>query len=114
MQKDILIYYDGDCPVCTKIKEKLEASSAGPKLAFTDANTAELPPSISREALLADLHVLDRGEIYVAGDALPRIALRMRGWSMIAPILEYPPFVWGVSLFYRLLADHRPFVGHFL
>jgi predicted DCC family thiol-disulfide oxidoreductase YuxK len=36
------------------------------------------------------------------------------GWGWIARLLALPPFIWGVELAYRLVADHRIFFSRFL
>lgn len=114
MDSKLVIFYNAECSVCTRLKERLEKSAAAAELQFLDANTAELPPGLNRVEVLEDVYIIDDGVVYRAGYAIPRIARRFRSLRSIAPLLDVPPGIWIVRIGYRLLADHRPFFGYFI
>jgi predicted DCC family thiol-disulfide oxidoreductase YuxK len=114
MNTKVVIFYNADCPVCVRIRKHLEGSSAAEEFTFWDANTAQLPPGVTRAQALDDVYITDDGVTYRAGDTLPRLMRRLPYMRVLAAILEVPPFIWLVRIAYRLLADNRPFFGRFI
>ena len=66
------------------------------------------------EACARAVHVVtDQGQVLRAGRACLFILERV-GWGWFARLLALPPFVWLVEIFYRIVANHRPFFARFL
>lgn len=60
------------------------------------------------------VHVLTAdGRILRAGRASLFVLERI-GWKGLARVLQFPPFIWGVELGYRIVAGHRDFFAKFL
>lgn len=53
------------------------------------------------------------GSILRAGRAV-LFVLDKIGWGWFARLLALPPFIWGVELGYKIVANNRPFFARFL
>jgi predicted DCC family thiol-disulfide oxidoreductase YuxK len=107
------VFYDGDCPVCSReiaLYQRLSADQPDqPVFADVSAEGTPLPAGVSREAALARFHVrLTSGEV-VSGAAgfiaLWRATPRLRWLGRIATV---PPLPWLLEGAYRGFLRARP------
>ena len=60
------------------------------------------------------MHVLGPDGTLLAGGRASVFVLGRIGWPRLAWLLSLPPFIWGVELGYRLVADNRMLLGRVL
>lgn len=110
------VFYDGDCPICTREMAQYRRVEGGDRVAFVDVATcplAALPAGVSRDTALARMHVQTADGQMVSGAAafvalwrtLPGFAwaARIAGLPVVLPVLEV-----GYRGFVRLRRLWRP------
>lgn len=71
-----------------------------------------MTPELSTACEFAVHIVLKDGKILRAGRAT-LFLFSCVGWGIVSRILAIPPFLWGVELLYRIVANNRPFFARF-
>ena len=106
--RQITVWYDGDCPICTAeigLMRRLDRTSA---IEFVDLSRPGPCPT-DREARLARLHAQTRGGPIVAGAAafvaMWRVLPALRPLAVLA---SPPPVLWLLEHAYRLFLTLRP------
>jgi len=66
------------------------------------------------DACARAVHVRTAGGRTLRAGRASLFVLEQIGYGPIARVLALPPFIWAVELGYRLVANNRSTVGHFL
>jgi predicted DCC family thiol-disulfide oxidoreductase YuxK len=107
----LTLLYDARCVLCTRTVEtlrRLEVRADLCMIPLQEADAALLPPGITREELLAQLHVIDGGGMLYRGvDAVVRILRTVRGLAWLAALFRVPGMKPLADTVYRLIARHR-------
>jgi predicted DCC family thiol-disulfide oxidoreductase YuxK len=110
------VIFDGDCPVCTTLKDFVEERDSEEALNFIPFQSEafqEVVPGLSKkEASQALFIISENGERLRGARAVFEVLSQMPGlWGVIGKMLRLPPFYWIAEPFYRLFARHRHGMG---
>jgi len=110
------VIFDGDCPICTTLKDFAEERSGEGVLSFTPFQSEvfhEVVPGLSEEEASQSLYVISEdGKRLRGARAVFEVLSQMPGlWGLSGKIFRLPPFHWLAEPFYRLFARHRHGVG---
>ncbi|MEJ0002248.1 MAG: DCC1-like thiol-disulfide oxidoreductase family protein [bacterium] len=105
------IYYDGTCPMCTVLMDKIGSSKAGESFDMKDATSEPLPRAISKEAVERGIHVVDAdGTVHKNSQAILSIMAEYPRWKFLARIGKLPVIRQALEAGYRLISLHRHFL----
>ncbi len=95
------MFFDGDCPVCSREIDFYQRRSGAEQIEWVDVNSCEdvsLPPGLDRSTLLTRFHVIDqKGEVHEGAAAfialwreLPsfKAPANLLGSRLVLPVLE--------------------------
>jgi len=109
--ESLTLLYDGCCRLCLRTVATLRRLRLRVRLVpvpLQEARPEQLPPGVSREELLAELHAVDAsGRLYRGADAVLRILREVRGLGWLAALGRLPLLAPAVDAAYRWLARHR-------
>jgi predicted DCC family thiol-disulfide oxidoreductase YuxK len=113
------VIFDGECPVCTTLKEFAKDRIEDRDLAFIafqeqdfEQAVPHLPVDEARQALYL---VTENGKRLRGSRAVFEIMSEFPGfWGGLGKIFRLPPFYWIAEPFYRLFARHRHRVSKLL
>lgn len=71
-----------------------------------------MTPELARACARA-VHVITRDGLTLHAGRAALFILENIGWGVSARLLSYPPFIWIVELFYRIVANNRPFFARY-
>ena len=109
-QKGLIIWYDGDCPLCSReiaLMRKLDNRKA---ITFVDARTDDLVCPIDRSALLARFHASEDGKILSGAAAF---AAMWRAIPVLRPLGLFARnriVLAGLEYLYGQFLKIRPYV----
>lgn len=109
MPRRHLVLWDGDCGVCGRAIQWLEARDRRRRFDTMPYQQCPSPPMTPelRDACSRALHVISvEGEVLRAGAAC-LFVLRVLGWRNAARVLSLPPLLVATELGYRLVAANR-------
>jgi predicted DCC family thiol-disulfide oxidoreductase YuxK len=102
------VYYDGLCNLCSGFADGVGRSSKKDQFEFVDANTAELPEGVSREAALQHMYLVEPdGSMYRGSDAYTRTLLKYPRWRWLGHVLMWPGVRQLARGFYWIIACNR-------
>lgn len=104
------VFYDGSCPLCTLLVEKIDTSLQKGKFENIDITTSVLPQEFTQDALRLEIHVIDDGKVYKNSAAILKILEEypeMRSWVRTARLPFVRPFL---PIGYRVIAFYRHFI----
>lgn len=105
------IYYDGDCPMCIAIVDKVDDSSKKETFAPKDITKKSLPKNITQEQAKKELHVVDaNGKVYKNIDAVLKIVEEYPQWKFLATIGRLPIIKQILAIGYKIVAANRHFL----
>jgi predicted DCC family thiol-disulfide oxidoreductase YuxK len=110
----LTVLYDGACPLCRReiaLYRGLQPLRTDAPVCFVDASdtTLALPPSTTREQLLARFHVLGREGQWLSGaQAFLALWAALPGWRWLALAGRLPGATWLLERGYRLFLRGRP------
>ena len=110
----LTVLYDGACPLCRReigVYRGLRPLRPDEPICFADVSDAALalPPGITREQLLARLHVRDRhGELLSGAPAFLALWAALPGWRWLARVGRLPGAAWAMERTYRRFLRWRP------
>lgn len=104
------VYYDGDCPLCSTEMAFLMRANREGRLGFVNIaapgfDTAAL--GVSREALMALLHVRDTAGRWLVGVPAVQAVYAATGHARLAAALDHPVIARLARPAYAWLARHR-------
>ncbi|RTL38947.1 MAG: DUF393 domain-containing protein [Burkholderiales bacterium] len=104
------VYYDGDCPLCSHEMAFLMRQNREGRLAFVDIATPGFEVAalgVSREALMALLHVRDTAGRWLVGVPAIQAVYAATGHTRFAAALDRPWVARLARPAYAWLACHR-------
>jgi predicted DCC family thiol-disulfide oxidoreductase YuxK len=105
------VLWDGDCGFCRHSVDWVKARDRDNRLFAMPYQQAPSPPMtpMLNAACSKAVHVVTPdGTVLRAGRAMLYL-LDQIGWGLLVKPLMLPPFIWGVELFYRIVAANRMF-----
>lgn len=105
------IYYDGSCPMCTIIINKVDNSSQKGKFKPKDITRELLPQNFTKEQVEKEIHVIDsEGRIYKNAEAILKILEEYPRWKFLAIIGRLPIIKQLLPIGYKFIAANRYFI----
>lgn len=105
------IYYDGSCPMCTVMINKVAASSKGARFDMQDITKATMPTNFTREDVEREIHVIGAdGRTYTNADAMLEILSEYPAWRPFVWIGRLPLVRAILPLGYNFIAANRHFL----
>lgn len=109
-EKPIEIFYDGKCPMCASLMERIEHSSKSGEFELRDMH-AERQLPFTRDAVEKEIHVVDRdGQVYKGPDGILKIAGQYRSLALLEKAAAFPLVRPMLPIGYRLVAANRRFL----
>jgi predicted DCC family thiol-disulfide oxidoreductase YuxK len=106
-----IVLYDDQCPLCTfqmRVVTWLDWFDTVSLLPISHPRSAEIAPSITREALLEAIHCVTRdGRIHRGARCLRFVGLRMPLGAPLALILWFPGVIWIAERIYAWISRNR-------
>lgn len=110
--KKLTVFYDGECPICTKEIGFYKDCAGAEAIEWTDItklNSNEVHPGLSKEQALARFHVLkSNGELVSGGPAFAQLWKLLRKFRFLGVIAAFPPIAWVLDRVYDVLLIIRP------
>jgi predicted DCC family thiol-disulfide oxidoreductase YuxK len=108
--RSLSVLYDGTCPLCRREIALYRGLRTEQPLRFVDVSgESTLPPSTTREQLLARFHVQRADGTLVSGAAaFLTLWAHLPGWRWLARAGRLPGMVWLMERGYRLFLCWRP------
>lgn len=114
--EQLIIFYDGKCPLCSLEMQKLKRHDSHNKINLIDLHQADFKtnfPDINVDKALAILHGTFQGKRLLGLDVTHRAwTLVGKGW-LVAP-LQWPVIKPLSHLCYLVLAKYRYPISHFI
>ena len=112
MKKNLTVYFDGDCPMCSREVSLYKKQKGAADISWIDATKVpldSLPSNVTREALLEKLHVSDKeGNFYIGGNAFLKLWENLTYFRVLSKILSLTPFSWLTNKAYDRFLVFRP------
>lgn len=108
----LVVYYDGDCPLCNRTAMIINHFDFMQGVAFKDLQTYARSVSqlqvYDEQVLLTDLYAIDsQGNVYSGVDTYIQVFLKMRYLALFAWVLRMPGLYHLAKYIYRRIADNR-------
>lgn len=100
------LYYDGQCPLCSKEMQRLERLHDG-QLRLVDIHNNALPEGKGRAELLEVLHLRDKNGQWISGLDANVKAWQHTTWGWLFAWLRWPIIAPLADRLYRLWARRR-------
>ncbi|KVQ50210.1 thiol-disulfide oxidoreductase [Burkholderia territorii] len=114
---ELVLYFDGQCPLCVAAMQRLRARDAQRRLAFVDIAGPGFDPAalgVDLAALNRELHVrLPDGRMLTGMDGI-LAAHALTGRTRLVRLLRVPIVRSALALLYRGVARNRLAVSHWL
>ncbi len=105
------IYYDGSCPMCTVIMDKVDDSSQKGKFDPKDITKESLPQNFTKQQVEKEIHVIDSdGKVYKNAEAILKILEEYPQWKFLAKIGQLPVIKQLLPIGYKFIAANRQFI----
>lgn len=109
-EKKSAVYYDGSCPMCTVIVNKIEDSAKGEKFSMRDITKELLPQNFTRACVEKEIHVVVAGKIYKNAEAILKILEEYPVWRFFVWIGRLPLIKQLLPIGYNFVAANRYFL----
>ncbi|BCG62402.1 MAG: hypothetical protein methR_P0043 [Methyloprofundus sp.] len=111
-EPQLVVYYDGDCPLCNRTATVINHFDVMQGVAFNDLQShADVVPQLRKydeKVLLADLYAVDlQGNVFSGVDTYIQVFLKMRYLAVVAWVMRMPGIYHFAKLVYRHIADNR-------
>ena len=106
----VTMLYDGGCPLCSKEVAHYKRRDKQSRVSWIDINADSQPLthySISQEAAMKRLHVIQDGQIVVGARAFAAVWSQLPGYRLIVPIVKLTPIMWLLDNVYNWFAEKR-------
>lgn len=114
---DLTVYYDGDCPICSREVAHYRGLDAAGRIAWRDIAaepSASDEAGVSCEAAMARMHAMTaEGDVVSGARAFIEIWRRTPGWGWAARLLSVPPILWIAEQGYSVFAPRRQAISRF-
>ena len=110
-QKDLTVYYDGACPLCTAEIGHYESREGAERLCFVNIaeQTGVTGADLDRNAALKRFHVRTAdGALLSGAAAFTEIWATLPGWRWLARLARLPGMPWLLERLYRGSLPLRP------
>ena len=98
------VYYDDSCELCEQSARKISADID----LDTVGASADLPSSITKDALMHEMHAMDENGVVYRGIEAIIVILRWHPtWFWLAPVISLPGIKQIGALVYRIVATNR-------
>ena len=109
------VYYDGSCPMCTAIVERIKTSSEGEKFTLKDIKKDQLPIGITKEAADKEIYVVGGdGRVYKNAAGILRILERYPAWKFWVWLGRLPVIRNILPLGYWLVSTNRHLFSRYI
>ncbi len=106
-----LLIYDGECKLCTSIKETLERQQIAVNVEFIPYQSEEAQHALGTEYQLGTpkiaYFVETQGAIHRGPEAFFPFLPKLYGGTFVLALWRIPPFRMLIRLVYRLIARYR-------
>ncbi len=109
-EKQHAVFYDGSCPMCTVIINKIDDSSKGNKFSMRDITKESLLQDFTREDVEKEMHVVADGKIYKNAEAILKILEEYPSWKFFVWIGRLPIVKQILPIGYNFVAANRHFL----
>ncbi len=113
----LVLFHDGNCPVCRFDIANLEARNHEGRLQFIDIAAPDFRPEDYGKTLAelhAEIHARRPDGSFVTGMEVFRLAYRAVGLGWVVAPANFGPLKRPADLMYRVFARHRPRISrHF-
>jgi len=107
-KRNITVFYDGECPMCTAFVRKVKASPQNEDFEYSDATKVPLPRGIEKDAVMKEIHAIDnQGKIYKNVDVIFKILETSRRYRFLVIFGRLPVIRQVLLLIYRIVAHNR-------
>lgn len=104
------VFYDGECPICTREIDFLKRRDSKAQIKFTDFTDADFSPSLigrTRQQLDAKIHGRTRSGDLVEGVEVFRQLYGAIGWSSLVKLSRMPVIKNLLNVGYSIFAKNR-------
>ncbi len=106
----LVLFHDGDCPVCRFDIANLQARNHAGRLRFVDIAAPDFRPEVHGKTLPelhAEIHAQRPDGSFVTGMEVFRLAYRAVGLGWLVAPASFGPLKKPADLMYRVFARHR-------
>jgi len=105
------IYYDGSCPMCVVIIDKVDGSLQKEKFNPKDITKELFPRNFTKKQAEEEIHLIDSdGKVYKNAEAILKIIEEYPRWKFLAKIGRLPIIKQLLPIGYKLVAVNRHFI----
>lgn len=108
----LTVFYDGECPICTREIGFYKECDGGSDIDWRDVTKIaddEVHPGLSRDDALARFHVLTQdGRLMSGGPAFAQMWRNLKKFRLVGAVFSFPPIAWLLDRVYDLLLLVRP------
>lgn len=108
---ELEVFYDGDCPICSREIAFLRSRSPEDRVTFIDINSPQFNPDLcnkSKTILKSTFHARkENGEWLMGMEVMARL-YGLAGFHRLERFLNSPPILAVTKICYRIFARYRP------
>lgn len=109
--KNLTVYYDGTCPMCTAFKSQSDKNTDQHEIRFLDVHTDPIPNFLSKEDILSEIRVVDSdGNVSKGSDSIFAVLRRHRWLFWLGYLGSLPIIKQCARPIYRLISAQRYFI----
>jgi predicted DCC family thiol-disulfide oxidoreductase YuxK len=108
----LTVFYDGDCPICSREMWLLQRRPNAERIFFVDYRQQDLSSwSLTKVALDLEIHAINQAGVVLKGIDVFSELYRILGFRFIPNLLETPVLRPLFKLAYRIFAKNRLLIG---
>lgn len=102
------VYFDGDCPLCRVVVERVEKEGKGTETLFHNVHEGNLPAGVTKELALQAMHVVSKeGMVKKSAQALFSLLEQVPRWRTLARVAQWPLVLPVMEFGYRHISPRR-------